>query len=79
MAERVRVDRHEPAGSGEGPASRPAEQLMRALKDRRVAERRVDSCVQELRSSGASWALIGRLTGTSRQAARQRWGPHELV
>ncbi len=34
----------------------------------------IDAAVQGMRASGATWAEIGAATGTSRQAAFQKWG-----
>ncbi|MGD7708131.1 hypothetical protein [Microlunatus sp. Y2014] len=38
------------------------------------ARQRLDTAVLMARSSGASWAAVGRATGMTRQSARERWG-----
>lgn len=35
---------------------------------------KLDEAVQAARAAGASWAMIARAVGISRQAATQRWG-----
>ncbi len=45
----------------------------------RDVERRMRSTVQQLRTGGASWAVIGDALGISRQAAQQRYGRDALL
>lgn len=50
-------------------------QLQRAVEHLDQIEASIDAyVVHAVREHGASWADIGRLLGTSRQAARQRFG-----
>lgn len=53
-------------------------QIYAALRDavlsRADAERAIKAAVGEAREHGYSWAFIGRLLGTSGEAARQRYG-----
>lgn len=53
------------------PIAQLADVAMRIEKLQEDIPRLVDECRQE----GASWALIGRALGTTRQAAQQRYGP----
>ena len=48
--------------------------LQRAAVARVHSERQVLDAVAAARSAGISWARIGRLLGTSAQAAQQRYG-----
>ena len=48
--------------------------LRDAVVSRSDAERSVQSAIDEAREHGYSWAFIGRLLGTSGEAARQRYG-----
>jgi len=48
--------------------------LRAAAKKKVAAERELLEAVTTARSSGASWALIGALLGTSGEAARQKYG-----
>lgn len=52
----------------------PAEyELIAAARDRATAEARIASAVASARSSGISWAKVGRMIGTSGEAARQKY------
>ena len=52
-------------------------QIYRALRDavvsRSDAERSIKNAIDDAREHGYSWAFIGRLLGTSGEAARQRY------
>lgn len=48
--------------------------LRDAVLSRSDAEREVRAAIDEAREHGYSWAFIGRLLGTSGEAARQRYG-----
>ncbi len=63
---------YEPAESDE----RPVEEYMleRAALARARSERQVADAVIAARAAGASWQKIGKLLGTSAQAAQQRYG-----
>lgn len=67
-----RFEDYEPAAGDE----RPVEEylLERAVLDRARSERQVVDAVIAARAAGASWQKIGRLLGTSAQAAQQRYG-----
>jgi len=64
---------YEPARSDE----RPVEEylLQRAAVARAHSERQVLDAVSAARAAGIPWARIGKLLGTSAQAAQQRYGP----
>ncbi len=67
-----RFEDYEPAGVDE----RPVEEylLKRAALARARSERQVVEAVIAARSAGATWQKIGKLLGTSAQAAQQRYG-----
>ena len=48
--------------------------LRDAAASRSEAERSVKATVESARAHGYSWQFIGSLLGTSREAARQRYG-----
>jgi hypothetical protein len=48
--------------------------LRRAVASRAEAERSIIAAVGQARATGYSWQTIGRLLGTSGEAARQRYG-----
>ena len=50
------------------------EELPRMIDMHRVLEEALDRAVVGLREFGYSWGEIAKRTGTSRQAAQQRWG-----
>ncbi|MBN2114202.1 MAG: hypothetical protein JW785_08770 [Acidimicrobiia bacterium] len=68
-----RFETYEPARSDE----RPVEEylLQRAAVARARSERQVLDAVSAARAAGIPWARIGKLLGTSAQAAQQRYGP----
>ena len=68
-----RFETYEPAESDE----RPVEEylLQRAALARARSERQVLDAVSAARAAGIPWARIGKLLGTSAQAAQQRYGP----
>jgi hypothetical protein len=45
-----------------------------AVEGRAAAERTLADAVAAMRADGSSWALIGRILGTTGQAAQQRYG-----
>ncbi len=49
-------------------------ELYLAVQDRAASERRLRKAVSAARDEGTSWAFIGRVLGTSGEAARQRFG-----
>ncbi|MBS9534651.1 hypothetical protein KIH27_13745 [Mycobacterium sp. M1] len=58
----------------DGEQVSPAEyELVAAARDRAKAEARVAAAVAAARREGTSWAKIGRVVGTSGEAARQRY------
>ena len=57
---------------GRDPASYLA--LREAVVSRSEAERSIKDAVAAARSHGYSWAFIGKVIGTSGEAARQRYG-----
>lgn len=48
--------------------------LRKAVVARSDAERSIKEAVAAARSHGYSWAFIGKIIGTSGEAARQRYG-----
>jgi len=62
------------------PAATPAEdptdlrRIGLALRDLADDQREVDEAVAAARGNGRSWGEIGLVLGTSRQAARERYG-----
>lgn len=54
-------------------ASADVEDLADLLALRAEVDTAVDTAVAGLREQGHSWTEIARATGTTRQAARQRW------
>ncbi len=67
-----RLENYEPAEDDE----RPVEEylLQRAALGRARSERQVIDAVVAARTAGISWATVGKLLGTSPQAAQQRYG-----
>lgn len=53
--------------------------LRRAVVSRSDAERSIREAVEQARSHGYSWAFIGKIIGTSGEAARQRYGHKQDV
>lgn len=68
-----RFEQYEPA-----PEDERDPRIYAALRDavlsRSDAERSIKAAVDEAREHGYSWGFIGRLLGTSGEAARQRYG-----
>lgn len=54
-------------------AAADVEDLADLLALRAEVDTAVDAAVAGLREQGHSWTEIGRVTGVTRQAARQRW------
>lgn len=68
-----RFEKYEPAAGDErDPAAYLA--LREAVVSRSEAERSIVEAVAAARSHGYSWAFIGKIIGTSGEAARQRYG-----
>ena len=69
----ARFEDYEPAAGDErDPAVYLA--LREAVVSRSDAERSIKGAVDAARSHGYSWAFIGKIIGTSGEAARQRYG-----
>jgi len=74
----ARFERYEPAAEDErDPAVHAA--LRTAVVARSDAERAIKNAVEQARSHGYSWAFIGKIIGTSGEAARQRYGHRQVV
>lgn len=71
-----RFEDYEPAPEDERDP-RIFEALRDAVLSRSDAERSVHAAIDEAREHGYSWAFIGRLLGTSGEAARQRYGSRQ--
>jgi Clp amino terminal domain, pathogenicity island component len=71
------------AAQVEAAGNEPAARLQAAIElSRRLTERSdelVERFVAEARAAGVSWTEIGRLFGTSKQAAQQRYGRSALA
>lgn len=58
----------------DGQKVSPAEyELIVAARERAQAEARVTAAVATARKTGTSWSKIGKMVGTSGEAARQRY------
>ena len=69
----ARFEDYEPTESDErDPAAYAA--LRQAVVSRSDAERAIRDAVDQARARGYSWAFIGKIIGTSGEAARQRYG-----
>ena len=69
----ARFEEYEPAeGDERDPVVYAA--LRKAVVARSDAERAIKVAVEQARARGYSWAFIGKLIGTSGEAARQRYG-----
>lgn len=69
----ARFEDYEPSDDDErDPVAYTA--LRDAVLSRSDAERAIKDAVGEARSHGYSWAFIGKIIGTSGEAARQRYG-----
>lgn len=53
--------------------------LRRAVMSRSEAEQAIKNAVEAARSHDYSWAFIGKIIGTSGEAARQRYGHKQDV
>lgn len=68
-------------------SDRPAHDRAKALVDEAATERqvialseaRLETIVQELRTLGASWAVVGAALGTTKAAAYKRFSGRELT
>jgi hypothetical protein len=73
-----RFEDYQPAvGDERDPAAYVA--LREAVVSRSDAERSVRAAVEAARAQGYSWAFIGKVIGTSGEAARQRYGHKQDV
>jgi hypothetical protein len=57
----------------------PLQDLTADAAAARTLEQRMRSTVQQLRTGGASWAVIGAAVGITKQAAQQRYGRDVLL
>ena len=74
----ARFEDYEPAAGDErDPAVYVA--LREAVVSRADAERSIKDAVEAARQHGYSWAFIGKIIGTSGEAARQRYGHKQDV
>lgn len=68
----ARFENYEPSDADErDPVAFAA--LRDSVMTRAAAERAVSGAVDRARASGYSWAFIGKVIGTSGEAARQRY------
>ena len=67
-----RFEEYEPDDADERPVE--VYLLERAALDRARSERQIVDAVVRARSAGISWKEIGKVLGTSAQAAQQRYG-----
>jgi len=69
----ARFEDYEPAeGDERDPVAYAS--LREAVVSRSDAERAIKEAVVQARTRGYSWAFIGKIIGTSGEAARQRYG-----
>ncbi len=68
-----RFENYEPDPAQELDADAVAA-LRTAVLERSEAERHLLEAIRQARESGMSWSAIGRMVGTSGEAARQRYG-----
>lgn len=74
----ARFENYRPApGDERDPAVYLA--LRAAVASRSDAERAIRAAVHDAREHGYSWAFIGKIIGTSGEAARQRYGHKQGV
>ena len=66
-----RLEAYEPDDDDERPVEEYV--LERAALNRARSERQVVDAVVRARSAGTSWTAIGKILGTSAQAAQQRY------
>jgi len=62
--------------TGKRVSAADVEQLQELIEVRRQLDSAIAVAVEGLRASGFTWDEIGNATGTSRQAAHQKWGGH---
>jgi len=69
----------ETANDGEGPdpiasySGTALTTLKAAIRERRLLDELIAVSVRTARDEGASWAMIGAILGTTRQAAHERY------
>lgn len=68
-----RFETYEPDPGDERDVA-PLHALRAAVGNRADSERHVRIAVDQARTAGYSWAIIGSMLGTSGEAARQRYG-----
>jgi hypothetical protein len=68
----ARFEQYEPNDGDELDAA-AGSALRAAVQERSAAERHIVEAVRLAREAGLSWAAIGRMVGTSGEAARQRY------
>lgn len=61
-------------GAGDRLADANEGELRQLLELRDVLDNAIRHAVVGMHASGATWQEIGEATGTSRQAAHQKWG-----
>jgi hypothetical protein len=69
----TRFEQYEPAAGDERDAGAYVA-LRDAVVSRSDAERAIKQAVDQARARGYSWAFVGKIIGTSGEAARQRYG-----
>lgn len=74
----ARFEAYEP-GPGDAAEPETFASLRQAVVAQAAAERAVGDAVERARAAGCSWASIGRVLGTSGEAARQRYGTRQDV
>ena len=74
----ARFEAYEPA-KGDERDLEVYEALRAAVVARSAAERSVRDAVEQAAPMGYSWTLVGRILGTSGEAARQRYGHKQDV
>jgi hypothetical protein len=71
-----RFEAYEPAPGDRGTVSPVTAVRLAALKRSQAERELADAISAARREEGTSWQVIGRLVGTSGEAARQRYGKH---
>jgi len=66
--------RNQALSMGDPAQAEPLEAVRAAFEERTRAEQSLVDRVADARAAGISWANIGRMTGTTGEAARQRYG-----
>lgn len=72
----ARFEDYEPSADDERDPEAYAA-LRNAVMARSQAEQAIVTAVEQARAHGYSWAFIGKIIGTSGEAARQRYGHHQ--